>query len=102
MSYIVISVKNKSSGSELSRQTYLSTNEVEGVPGEQGTMKPAYKSSNLNLTLHSLGFINPSTSVISDKNLVDHWVKVSADKPYIAFAMSNYGQYLALRHIAIT
>ena len=39
MSYIVISVKNKTSGSELKRQTYLSTNEVEGVSSENGTTK---------------------------------------------------------------
>ena len=88
MAYIAISVKNKTSGSELKRQTYLSTNEVEGVPSEHGTVKPGSKNSNLKLTLHSLGFINSSPTVISDENLVDHWVKVSADKPYIAFAMS--------------
>lgn len=88
MSYIVISIKNKSSGSELKRQTYLSTNEVEGVLGEDGTMKPGCKSSNLKLTLHSLSFINPSTNIISDESLVNHWVKTSADKPYIAFSMS--------------
>jgi hypothetical protein len=88
MSHMAISVKSKSSGTELKRQPYLSTNEVEGVPGENGTMKPGSKSSNLRLTLHSLGFINPSTNIISDDNLVDHWVKASADKPYIAFAMS--------------
>src|SRR5204863_8041846 len=76
MSHIVISVKNKSSGSELKRQAYLSTNEVEGVPGEHGTMKPACKNSNLKLTLHSLGFINSSNTVISHENLVNHWVKV--------------------------
>ena len=88
MSYIVISVKNKSSDSELKRQKYLSTNEVEGVSSENGTTKPGCKNSNLKLTLHSLTFINPSTNVISDENLVDHWVKASADKPYIAFTMS--------------
>ena len=88
MSYIVISVKNKYSGSELKRQTYLSTNDVEGVLGEHGTVKPACKSSNLKLALHSLGFINPSTNIICDENLVDHWVKMSTDKPYITFAMS--------------
>ena len=88
MSYIVISVKNKSSGSGLKRQTYLSTNEVEGVLGEDGTMKPGSNSSNLKLTLHSLGFINSSTNVIGDASLVGHWVKASTDKPYIAFAMS--------------
>ena len=88
MSHIAISVKNKSSGSELKRQTYLSTNEVEGVLGENGTMKPGSKSSNLKLTLHSLGFINSSTNIICDENLVDHWVKMSADKPYITFATS--------------
>jgi hypothetical protein len=88
MSYIVIAVKNKSSDSELKRQTYLSTADVEGVLGEKGTMKSSSKNSNLKLTLHSLGFINPSTNVICDETLVDHWVKVSDDKPYIAFAMS--------------
>ena len=88
MAFIVISVKNKSSGSELKRQTYLSTNDVEGVLGEHGTIKAGSKSSNLKLTLHSLGFINPSTNIIGDDNLVDHWVNVSADKPYIAFTMS--------------
>jgi hypothetical protein len=88
LAYIVISVKNKTSGAELKRQTYLSTNEVEGVPSEGGIMKSASRSSNLKLTLHSLGFINPSTNLISDENLVDHWVKPSADKPYIAFSMS--------------
>jgi len=66
----------------------LTTDKVEGVPGEHREMKPRSKSSNLRLTLHSLGFINPSTNIISDDNLVDHWVKPSADKPYIAFAMS--------------
>ena len=81
-------MKTKSSGTELKRQTYLSTNEVEGVPCENGTIKPGSKSSNLKLTLHSLAFINPSTNIMSDENLVDHWVKTSADKPYIAFAMS--------------
>jgi hypothetical protein len=88
MSYIVISVKNKSSDSELKRKIYLSINEVEGVPNEDGKLKPGCKNSNLKLTLHSLNFINPSNNVISDKRLVDHWVKVSADKPYIAFSMS--------------
>jgi hypothetical protein len=81
-------VKTRSGGSELKGQLYLSTNEVEGVPSEHGSMKPRSKSSNLRLTLHSLGFINPSTNIISDENLVDHWIKMSADKPYIAFAMS--------------
>jgi len=33
--------------------------------------------------------LNSSTNIICDENLVDHWVKVSADKPYIAFAMST-------------
>ena len=87
MAFIVISVKNKSSGSELKRQTYLSTNEVEGVLVNMEN-KAGSKSSNLKLTLHSLAFINPSTNIIGDDNLVDHWVNVSADKPYIAFTMS--------------
>jgi hypothetical protein len=86
MAFIAISIKNKRSGSDPKRQRYLSTNEVEGVLGEKG-IKPASKSSNLKLTLHSLSFINPSINV-DDENLVDHWVQVSTDKPYIAFAMS--------------
>ncbi len=88
MSYIAISVKNKPSGWEVKQQTYLSANNVEGVLGEDGPMKPARNGSNLELNLHSLSFINPSTNVVCDKNLVDHWIKVSADKPYIAFTMS--------------
>ena len=88
MAFMAISVKVKSSGSELKGQKYLSTNEVEGVPAEYGTIKPASKSSNLKLTLHSLTFINPSTNVLCDENLVGHWVQTSADKPYIAFSMS--------------
>jgi hypothetical protein len=93
VAFMVISVKNKTSGSELKRQAYLSRSEVEGVLGEHGTVKPGCKNSNLRLTLHSLGFINPSTTVIGDENLVDHWVKVSADKPYIAFTMSMGNPY---------
>ena len=89
MAYIAISVKTKTSGSDLKRQTYLSASEVEGIPCEQlEGIKPAHKNSNLRLTLHSLGFINPSSNVVNDKNLVNHWVKPSSDKPYIAFAMS--------------
>ena len=95
MSYIVISVKNKPSDSELKRQTYLSTNEVEGVLGEDGIIKPGCKNANLKLTLHSLGFINPSTNVVSDENLVNHWVEASADKPYIAFTMSMGNVFLS-------
>jgi len=87
MAFIVISIKNKTSGSELTRQQFLSTSDVEGVLGDEGTVKPASRS-NLKLTLHSLGFINPSTSVIGDESLVNHWVKPSAIKPYIAFTMS--------------
>ena len=88
MSYIVISVKNNSTDAEPKRQRYLSTNEIEGVPGEQGMMKSTRKGSSLKLTLHSLAFINPATNIIGDENLVNHWIKVSADKPYIAFTMS--------------
>src|SRR5215471_19061004 len=47
MSHIVISVKTKSSGSDLKRQMYLSTSGVEGVLGENGTIRPGYKGSNL-------------------------------------------------------
>ena len=39
MAYIVISVKNKTSGAELKRQNYLSTSEVEGVLGENETVR---------------------------------------------------------------
>jgi hypothetical protein len=87
MSHISIQIRCKTGGSELMRQQYLSTSEVEGVPNEQGIMKPASRS-NLRLTLHSLCFINPSTSIISDENLVNHWVNSSSAKPYIAFTMS--------------
>ena len=88
MSYIVILVKNKSSDSEFKRQIYLSISEVDGVSGGDGKMKPGSKNSNLKLILHSLTFINPSTNVISNEKLVDHWIKASADKPYIAFTMN--------------
>ena len=117
MSYIVISVKNRSAGSEGIEMNVLSKEAVEGVIAvknnkkrklhnpevgdkgdcnvevEKGDEKAdarythCSESLNVRLTLHALKFINPG-GVASVTDDDKRWIEPSEHKPYIAFAMS--------------
>ena len=106
MSYIVISVKS-CTGTEEYEKDFLSKEAVEGVIVLEDTgkgkgkddddngkdkPKPKYTHSNENLnirlTLHAVKFINPDGVYSARTNDDQCWIRPTADKPYIAFAMS--------------
>jgi hypothetical protein len=107
MSYIVMSVKN-CKGTEDIAEKFLSKDAIEGVvlvPVETKTKKRkvdevqgggkgggshyvhSNDSLNVRLTLNAVKFINPG-GVVSATDTEGHWIESSADKPFIAFAMS--------------
>jgi hypothetical protein len=48
----------------------------------------ACDKSTINLTLHSLTFINPEGTIGETERSDSTWIETSAQKPYIAFVMT--------------
>lgn len=101
MSCIVISVNNRD-GTEQVGLDFLSKDVVEGVivlkdkdkakvgGRDKAEAKYTHSGKNLNtwLTLHALKFINPDGVHTAGTDNDECWIRPTADKPYIAFAMS--------------
>jgi hypothetical protein len=101
LAYIVISVKN-CDGTEHIDLPYLTRKSIEGVlqkkkkskksqdsePSENDMYITACNKSIVNLTLHSLTFINPEGTIGEMERPDSTWIETNAQKPYIAFVMS--------------
>ena len=103
ISYIVISVKNGRETEHI-KMEYLTRESVEGVPQKERPSKQRKISQqsvpkkdkertiacdeSINLTLHSLMFINPEGTIGEMERSDSTWIETSAEKPYVAFLMT--------------
>ena len=85
----VIALKDKGKGKGKGKEKVKAKqSQVGGQDEAEAKYTHCDDNLNIRLTLHALKFINPDGVYAAGTDNDECWIKPTADKPYIAFAMS--------------